>query len=54
MFQYEVKLAPNIGSRPLRFKILNQHLNVLGNVKTFDLPTKLANDVTFNQYYSIT
>ena len=42
-------------SRPLRCKLLNQHLNALGNVKTFDrallyLPTKLANDVMFNLY----
>ena len=55
MFQYEVKFAPNIDSRPLRFKLLNQHLNALGNVQTFDrallcLPTKLANDVMFNLY----
>ncbi|XP_001603582.2 piwi-like protein Ago3 [Nasonia vitripennis] len=49
MFQYEVKFAPDVDSRSLRYKLLNQHLNDLGNVKTFDgtvlyLPIKLPNN----------
>ncbi|XP_014222980.1 piwi-like protein Ago3 isoform X2 [Trichogramma pretiosum] len=51
MFQYEVKFSPDIDSRNLRFKLLNQHTNELGNVKTFDgallyLPVKLPEDIT--------
>ncbi|XP_024940997.1 piwi-like protein Ago3 isoform X2 [Cephus cinctus] len=49
LFQYEVTFAPNIDSRPLRTKLLNQHLAELGGVKTFDgailfVPKKLKQD----------
>ncbi|XP_014217276.1 protein argonaute-3 [Copidosoma floridanum] len=36
MFQYEVKFSPDIDSRNLRFKLIRQHSNVLGEVRNFD------------------
>ena len=56
MFQYEVKFEPDIDSRSFRFKLLNQHLNDLGNVKTFDgallyLPIKLPEDVRSSIFF---
>ncbi|XP_058807299.1 piwi-like protein Ago3 [Phymastichus coffea] len=51
MYQYEVKFSPDIDSRSLRSRLLNQHLNELGNVKTFDgvllyLPVQLDEERT--------
>lgn len=53
LFQYEVKFMPDIDSRGLRRKLLNQHAVKLGRTRTFDgmtlfLPTKLPEDVSFN------
>lgn len=50
MYQYEVKFSPDIDSRSLRYKLLNQHLNQLGNVRNFDgallyLPIQLPEQV---------
>lgn len=50
MYQYEVKFSPDIDSRSLRFRLLNQHMNDLGNVKAFDgallyLPVQLPEQV---------
>ncbi|EZA53661.1 hypothetical protein DMN91_008315 [Ooceraea biroi] len=46
LFQYEVKFTPDIDSRPLRRKLLNQHSAELGRTRIFDgtilfLPTRL-------------
>ncbi|XP_076240892.1 argonaute 3 [Calliopsis andreniformis] len=46
VFIYEVKFNPDIDSRPLRSKLLNQHVQTLGKTKVFDgvtlfLPIKL-------------
>ncbi|KOC60009.1 Piwi-like protein 1 [Habropoda laboriosa] len=46
LFNYEVKYNPDIDSRPLRRKLLNQHLQALGRTRVFDgailyLPEKL-------------
>lgn len=54
MFNYEVKFNPDIESRPLRRKLLNQHLQALGRTKVFDgvtlyLPQKLQQDVSNNE-----
>nr|XP_034178827.1 piwi-like protein 1 [Osmia lignaria] len=51
LFNYEVKFNPDIDSRPLRRKLLNQHLQALGRTKVFDgvtlyLPQKLKQDTT--------
>lgn len=51
LFQYEVKFSPDIDSRGLRRKLLNQHSTTLGRTKTFDgtllyLPIKLPQDVS--------
>ncbi|CAK9832967.1 Piwi-like protein Ago3 [Anthophora retusa] len=51
LFDYEVKYTPDIDSRPLRRKLLNQHLQALGRARVFDgvilyLPHKLDKDVT--------
>ena len=50
MFHYEVKFIPDIDSRPLRRKLLNQHLETFGRTRVFDgvtlyLPQKLQKDV---------
>ena len=50
LFNYEVKFNPDIESRPLRRKLLNQHLQALGRTKVFDgvtlyLPQKLQQDI---------
>lgn len=47
---YEVKFVPDIDSRPLRNRLLNQHTNVIGTTKNFDgallyLPRRLSKDV---------
>ncbi|XP_012275649.1 piwi-like protein Ago3 [Orussus abietinus] len=53
IFMYEVQYNPDIDSRPLRIKLLNQHMVALGGVKTFDgamlyLPIKLPQEqITF-------
>ncbi|XP_076226679.1 argonaute 3 isoform X2 [Nomia melanderi] len=51
LFNYEVKFNPDIDSRPLRRKLLNQHLQALGRTRVFDgvmlyLPQKLQQDIT--------
>lgn len=53
MFNYEIKFNPDIDSRPLRSKLLNQHLQALGRTKVFDgvqlfLPQKLKDEVSNN------
>lgn len=50
LFQYEVKFSPDIDSRSLRRKLLNQHSVELGRTRTFDgmmlfLPQKLPENV---------
>ncbi|XP_043787513.1 piwi-like protein Ago3 [Apis laboriosa] len=50
LFNYEVKFNPDIDSRPLRRKLLNQHVQALGRTKVFDgvtlyLPQKLKQDI---------
>ncbi|XP_033328474.2 argonaute 3 [Megalopta genalis] len=51
LFNYEVKFSPDIDSRPLRRKLLNQHIETLGRTRVFDgvtlcLPKKLKQDIT--------
>ncbi|XP_012234676.1 piwi-like protein Ago3 [Linepithema humile] len=51
LFEYEVKFTPDIDSRGLRRKLLNQHSVSLGRTKTFDgmilfLPIKLPQNIT--------
>ncbi|XP_043528793.1 piwi-like protein Ago3 isoform X2 [Frieseomelitta varia] len=51
LFNYEVKFIPDIDSRPLRRKLLNQHLETFGRTRVFDgvtlfLPQKLQKDIT--------
>ncbi|XP_043262895.1 piwi-like protein Ago3 [Colletes gigas] len=51
LFNYEVKFNPDIDSRPLRSKLLNQQLEVVGRTKIFDgvtlyLPQRLKDDIT--------
>lgn len=53
LFQYEVKFEPDIDSRILRRKLLNQHSANLGRTKTFDgatlyLPSKLPENVSLS------
>lgn len=48
MFEYEVRFKPDVHAKSLRYKLLNQHKDVIGNTKTFDgvtlyLPIKLSN-----------
>lgn len=56
LFNYEVKFNPDIDSRPLRRKLLNQHVQALGRTKVFDgvtlyLPQKLKQDVSNENHY---
>lgn len=58
LFQYEVKFSPDIDSRPLRRKLLNQHSADLGRTKTFDgtllyLPIRLPQDVSLRSICSV-
>lgn len=58
LFQYEVKFSPDIDSRGLRRKLLNQHSADLGRTKTFDgmllyLPTKLSQNVSLSSMMKI-
>lgn len=51
VFEYEVRFAPAIHAAPVRFKLLNQHRELIGNTKTFDgvtlfLPMKLPEKIT--------
>lgn len=51
VFEYEVRFAPAIHAAPVRFKLLNQHRELIGNTKTFDgvtlfLPMKLPENIT--------
>ncbi|XP_003704269.1 argonaute 3 [Megachile rotundata] len=51
LYNYEVKFNPDIDSRPLRRKLLNQHLETLGRTRVFDgvtlfLPYKLKQEKT--------
>lgn len=51
VFEYEVRFDPAIHAAPVRFKLLNQHRDIIGATKTFDgvtlfLPKKLPNAVT--------
>lgn len=55
LFQYEVKFTPDIDSRLLRRKLLNQHSADLGHTKTFDgttlyLPIRLPQDVSLHGF----
>lgn len=48
--QYEIKFNPDIDNRTLRRRLLNQQVETLGSVSTFDgtllhLPLKLKNEV---------
>ena len=48
---YEVKFSPDIDSRPLRRKLLNQHNEIFGKIKSFNgallfLPKKLDKEVS--------
>ncbi|EFN87544.1 piwi-like protein Ago3 [Harpegnathos saltator] len=50
LFQYEVKFSPDIDSRVLRRKLLNQHAAKIGQTRTFDgmilfLPNKLPENI---------
>lgn len=59
LFNYEVKFNPDIDSRPLRRKLLNQHVQALGRTKVFDgvtlyLPQKLKQDVSNENQYIYT
>lgn len=36
VFEYEVRYSPAIHSMQLRYKLLNQHRDIIGNTKTFD------------------
>lgn len=51
VFEYEVRFAPAIHAAPVRYKLLNQHRELIGNTKTFDgvtlfLPKKLPEKIT--------
>lgn len=51
VYEYEVRFEPNVHSVHIRFKLLIQHENVVGRVRTFDgallcLPIKLDERVT--------
>lgn len=51
VFEYEVKFDPNIHSVNIRYKLLRQHENAIGRVRTFDgtllcLPKKLIERIT--------
>ena len=53
VFEYEVCFEPEIDSKDFRFKLLNQHKDVLGLARTFDgvtlyLPFLLPNSVCIN------
>ena len=50
VFEYEVRYDPRTDNRDQRFRLLNQHREVIGGVKVFDgvklyLPQKLAADI---------
>ncbi len=54
IYEYEVSFFPFCDSKQMRFKLLNQHREVLGPAKTFDgvtlyLPYQFENTV---RYYS--
>lgn len=51
VFEYEVRIKPTVASKNIRYKLLNQHRNVIGEARTFDgvtlyLPIKLRDRVT--------
>lgn len=51
VFEYEVRFSPNIDSRNIRMRLLNEHRDKFGGVKTFDgvqlyLPIALPSKVT--------
>ncbi|XP_076285684.1 argonaute 3 [Lasioglossum baleicum] len=51
LYNYEVKYNPDIDSRPLRRKLLNQHAEAFGQTRVFDgvtlcLPHKLSQNIT--------
>lgn len=51
VFEYEVRMKPSVASKNIRYKLLNQHKNVIGEARTFDgvtlyLPIKLKDRVT--------
>lgn len=51
VFYYEVRFSPDVHSKNLREKLLNQQKEVIGNTRTFDgttlyLPIKLPNQIT--------
>jgi aubergine-like protein len=50
VYQYHVDFRPMVDSKNIRFKLLNEHRDVIGNVKAFDgnilyLPIRLPNQV---------
>jgi aubergine-like protein len=36
VYQYHVDFRPMVDSKNIRFKLLNEHRDVIGNVKAFD------------------
>lgn len=57
LFRYEVKFNPDIDSRTLRKKLLNQHAVKLGHTFSFDgvllyLPQKFPQEVKFIKNYN--
>ena len=51
VYQYHVDFRPMVDSKNIRFKLLNEHRDVIGNVKAFDgnilyLPIRLPNQET--------
>lgn len=53
VYQYHVDFRPPVDSKRMRFRLLNEHMDVIGNVKAFDgailfLPVKLPQQVRSN------
>lgn len=52
IFEYEVRFDPPVDSKAMRFRLLNQHQEVMGTAKTFDgvtlyLPFQFEKHVRF-------
>lgn len=51
VFEYEIRFEPAVHASSVRFKLLNQHRDIIGNTKTFDgitlyLPLQLPEKIT--------
>lgn len=55
MFEYYVRYSPEVDAMKMKYDLLNEHRNFIGETRTFDgttlyLPVKLPQDVSFCCY----